>query len=194
MCIREEAAMRDRSAAANSGIAVYQGVEPIDIGGTVGVISMARRVLPAIEVAIVAAEPGQVALAAGLSIIAQHGFADALTFDQVIVPGDLYWRLILAAAGVLDGRAATTRRHATDAEDRPPLARPAELGRDIRAREVLVVDESVVTGGGVALAIDATLYLIGRLRGDDARGEVARVIEYDRAWKANRAALGIEQG
>ena len=213
--------MRDRSAAANFGIVVYQGVEPIDIGGTVGVISMARRVLPAIEAAVVAAEPGQVALAGGLSIIAQHGFADALTFDQVIVCGGPGWpaaaedaslraflrrqpaasiasvctgALILAAAGVLDGRAATTRRRPTGAEDRAPLARLAELGRDIRAREALVVDAGVVTGGGVALAIDATLYLIGRLYGDDARNEVARVIEYDRAWEANRAALGIERG
>jgi transcriptional regulator GlxA family with amidase domain len=102
--------------------------------------------------------------------------------------------LILAAAGVLDGRAAPTRRRATGAEDRPPLARLAELGHDIRAREALVVDAGVVTGGGVALAIDATLYLIGRLYGDDARDEVARVVEYDRAWEANRAALAIERG
>ena len=85
--------MRDRSAAAIFGIVVYQGVEPIDIGGTVGVISMARRVLPAIEAAVVAAEPGQVALAGGLSIIAQHGFADALTFES----GDSLWRPRLAS-------------------------------------------------------------------------------------------------
>ena len=125
--------MRDRSAAANFGIVIYQGVEPIYIGGTVGVISMARRMLPAIEAAVVAAEPGQVALAGGLSIIAQH----ALTFDQVIVCGGPGWpaaaedasllaflrrqpatsiasvctgALILAAAGVLDGRAATVAR------------------------------------------------------------------------------------
>ena len=39
------------------------------------------------EAAVVAAEPGQLALAGGLSIIAQHGFAEALVFDQVIVCG-----------------------------------------------------------------------------------------------------------
>ena len=35
------------------------------------------------------------------------------------------------------------------------------------------------------------LYLIGRLYGDNARDEVARIIEYDHVWAANRAALGI---
>jgi transcriptional regulator GlxA family with amidase domain len=53
-----------------------------------------------------------------------------------------------------------------------------------------VVDCGVVTGGGVSLAIDATLYLLGRLYGAAAADEVARAIEYDRAYAANRAALG----
>ena len=49
----------------------------------------------------------------------------------------------------------------------------------------------MVTGGGVSLAIDVTLYLIGRIYGDAARDAVAALIEYDRAFAANRAALGI---
>jgi hypothetical protein len=44
--------------------------------------------------------------------------------------------------------------------------------------------------GGVSLAIDGTLYLIGRLYGRGAQDEVARLIEYDRAYEANRVALG----
>jgi len=48
----------------------------------------------------------------------------------------------------------------------------------------------MVTSGGVSLAIDGTLYLIGRQYGEDVRDEIARVIEYDRAFAANRAALG----
>jgi transcriptional regulator GlxA family with amidase domain len=57
-------------------------------------------------------------------------------------------------------------------------------------RPAAVVDAGVVTGGGVCLAIDATLYLIGRFYGDDALDDVARLIEYDRAFAANKAALG----
>jgi transcriptional regulator GlxA family with amidase domain len=54
----------------------------------------------------------------------------------------------------------------------------------------VVEDGAVITGGGVSLAIDATLYLIGTIYGEDARDEVAHVIEYDRAYEANRLALG----
>ena len=50
--------LKQRDEPARFGIVIYPGVEPIDIGGTAGVISMARRVLPAIECVTVAAEPG----------------------------------------------------------------------------------------------------------------------------------------
>jgi transcriptional regulator GlxA family with amidase domain len=101
--------------------------------------------------------------------------------------------MILGASGVLDGRLATTRRHAVGAEAVAPLEM---LGRDgaVRTTVASVVDAGVVTGGGVSLAIDATLYLLGRIYGEDAAAEVARVIEYDRAYAANRAALGFVMG
>jgi transcriptional regulator GlxA family with amidase domain len=61
----------------------------------------------------------------------------------------------------------------------------------VRTIVAAVVDDGVVTGGGVSLAIDATLYLIGRIYGPDAMHQVAGVIEYDRALAANRAGLGV---
>ena len=67
--------MRQRSEPARFGVVVYPGVEPIDIGGTVGVISMARRVLPAIECITIAARPGPLELAGGLTMVAAAGFA-----------------------------------------------------------------------------------------------------------------------
>lgn len=69
--------MKDRTASALFGIVVYEGVEPIDIGGTVGVISMAKRVLPAIDSITIAERAGPVTLAGGLTVLAQAGFADA---------------------------------------------------------------------------------------------------------------------
>lgn len=213
--------MKDRNAAALFGIVVYDGVEPIDIGGTVGVISMARRVLPAIESVTIAETAGPVELAGGLSIIAQAGFADAPVCDVVMVCGGPGWRretanpamldflrkpstaqvtsvctgaMILGAAGLLDGRMATTRRSAVGSEAQSPLQELASLAPTSRAQAAAVVDDgAVVTGGGVSLAIDATLYLIGKIYGEDARAEVAQVIEYDRAYDANRAALGHAQ-
>jgi len=213
--------MKDRNAAALFGIVVYDGVEPIDIGGTVGVISMARRVLPAIESVTIAETAGPVELAGGLSIIAQAGFVDAPVCDVVMVCGGPGWRretanpamldflrkpstaqvtsvctgaMILGAAGLLDGKMATTRRSAVGSEAQSPLQELASFAPTSRAQAAAVVDDgAVVTGGGVSLAIDATLYLIGKIYGEDARAEVAQVIEYDRAYDANRAALGHVQ-
>jgi transcriptional regulator GlxA family with amidase domain len=99
--------------------------------------------------------------------------------------------MILGAAGVLDGRTATTRRSAVGSEAQSPLAELAALAPAARGQVAAVVEDgAIVTGGGVSLAIDSTLYLLGKIYGEIARDEVARVIEYDRAFEANRLALG----
>jgi len=71
-----------------------------------------------------------------------------------------------------------------------PLDRIAQ-NPAIQARVAVVVDDLVVTGGGVSLAIDTTLYLLGRIYGEAAARDVAAIIEYDRALAANRDALGL---
>jgi transcriptional regulator GlxA family with amidase domain len=202
------------------GILIYPGVEPIDIGGTAGVISMATRVLPNVTATTIARHAGPVRLAGGLAVNADHGIDTVPPCDVVIVCGGPGWpdaaadaallgyvkslppngiasvctgALILAAAGVLDGRTATTRRWAAGAETIAPLDRLALAGT-IRTRQAAVVDDGVVTGGGVSLAIDTTLYLLGRFYGEAAAAEVARVLEYDRSRAANTAALGVLAG
>jgi transcriptional regulator GlxA family with amidase domain len=200
------------------GIVVYPGVEPIDIGGTIGVISMARRILPGITSIAIAERPGVVRLAGGLAILVSTGFDACPACDAFIVCGGPGWEHeaenpimrrflgalpdgmvasvctgagILAAAGILDGRCATSRRRSVGAESQSPLSRLAEFSPSTTPREAAIVDDKgVVTAGGVSLAIDGTLYLIGQLYGADACENVARLIEYDRAWAANRAALG----
>jgi len=209
--------MKQPSDAVRFGVLVYPDVEPIDLGGTIGVLSMARRLLPGLASAVIAREAGPVRLAGGLTVLADHGVEDAPDFDVVIVCGGAGWpavaadpavgaylrrlpagrlasvctgALILAECGVLDGRDATTRRLATGSETTAPLDLLGRGGR-IRTHAATVVDAGVVTGGGVSLAIDATLYLLGRLYGEPAAAEIAAVIEYDRAYAANRAALGL---
>src|SRR4029453_15527183 len=132
------------------GIVVYEDVEPIDVGATFGVLSMARRIEPAIEMFLVAARAGTVRLAGGLEVVAHHGFADCPAADAFIVTGGPGWKreaanpamlhflrdlprttgvvasvctgaMILAAAGLLDGHHATTKREGTGGEV-PPLA------------------------------------------------------------------------
>ena len=210
--------MKQKSEDALLGVVVYDGVEPIDIGGTVGVISMASRVLPALRYAVIAERKGPVRLASGLTIMADCDFADAPECDVYIVAGGPGWRdqtenaamlgflaakspsklasvctgaLILAASGRLAGKTATTRRSAVGGEKDVPLALLGLRGHLRAARPAAVVDDAgTVTSGGVSLAIDGTLYILGALYGDRIRDEVASMIEYDRAYAANRDALG----
>jgi transcriptional regulator GlxA family with amidase domain len=155
------------------GIVVYEGVEPIDIGATFGVLSMARRVEPGIEMFLVAGRAGVVRRAGTTGVVAS------------VCTG----AMLLAAAGLLDGRRATTKREVTGAEV-PPIAILRDRHPAVRVLTARVVDEgAVVTGGGVSLAIDLTLHLIGRLCGATVAAETARIIEYTAAWRANAAAF-----
>lgn len=211
--------MKSRSQAARIGIVIYDGVEPIDVGGTAGVVSMARRVLPAISSVMIAERAGAVRLAGDVTVMADADFHNVPPCDVFVVCGGPGWReqvrnpailaflksrrreeiasvctgaLILAAAGTLDGLRATTRRTAVGTETDSPLSLiPAYAKGAMPQASLVVEDQGVVTSGGVSLAIDGTLYLIGRIYGEDARDEVAKVIEYDRAFEANRRALGI---
>jgi len=194
-------------------IFIYDGVEPIDLA-TYGVLSMARRVAPSIELCTIAPGGGVVKLASGLRVIADHGIDYAPPCDVLVVTGGPGWEaqtrseptlaflraqkpgtrlvsvctgaMILAAAGVLDGKKATTKREVV-----PPEASPLELMRQrhpaIEVDAASVVDcGSVTTGGGVSLCIDTMLHVLARELGVPVAMETARILEYSRAWEANR--------
>ena len=194
------------------GVFIYPGVEPIDLA-TFGVLSMARRVAPEVEIVTIAPVAGTVALSNGLKVVADHGIDDAPSCAVVIVTGGPGWvdqvsaeptlrylrevaahgtiasvctgAMILAASGVLDGLPATTKRNVVGPEE-PPLD---VLRRDypgVRAHEASLVDAgTVITGGGVSLCIDATLHILERMLGPAVARQTARLIEYDRAREAN---------
>ena len=195
------------------GIFIYDGVEPIDLA-TFGVLSMARRIAPEIAICTIAPRAGPVALANGLKVSADFGIGDAPACDLVIVTGGPGWPvqaeaeatldyirrvhasgriasvctggMILAASGILNGGPATTKREVV-----PPEKSPLEIMRTtyphIDVREAMLVDRGgVVTGGGVSLCIDTTLYLLAGMLGQHVADETARIMEYSRAWQANR--------
>lgn len=194
---------------------IYRGAEPIDLA-TFGVLSMARRVEPGIDITTVAPEPGIVELASGLQVVSRYGMDDFPGADVLIVTGGPGWEtvaddpavqaflrrtatqtvmasvctgaMILAAAGILDGRRATTKREVVAGETPPSelLAKSPQIDV-VNAR---VVDEgTVITGGGVTLCIDTMLHLLERYFGETKASDVARIIEYSRAWKANGQAI-----
>jgi transcriptional regulator GlxA family with amidase domain len=196
------------------GIFIYDGVEPIDLA-TFGVLSMARRIAPEIEICTIAPQAGPVALANGLNVSADFGIDDAPACDLVIVTGGPGWSaraesgptldyirrvhasgriasvctggMILAASGILDDGPATTKRQVV-----PPEKSPIEVMRatypQIDVREAMLVDRGggLVTGGGVSLCIDTTLHLLAGMLGQHVADETARIMEYSRAWQANR--------
>jgi transcriptional regulator GlxA family with amidase domain len=81
--------------------------------------------------------------------------------------------LVFAAAGLLDGRPATTHWSA--------LERLAEYGNGIRVdREARFVDDgNVVTAAGVSAGIDMALHLVARLESVERARSVRRYIQYD---------------
>jgi transcriptional regulator GlxA family with amidase domain len=80
---------------------------------------------------------------------------------------------VLAAAGLLDGRPATTHWSA--------LERLPEYGKDIEVRpdDRFVDDGNVITAAGVSAGIDMALHLIARLDSVEAARRIRRYIQYD---------------
>lgn len=80
--------------------------------------------------------------------------------------------MILAAAGVLDGRRATTHRSALEELRATP---------GVTAMEERVVDEGdILTCGGVTSGLDLALHLVEREKGADAAELVAKEMEHER--------------
>ncbi len=196
------------------GILIYDGVEAIDLA-TFGVLSMARRIRPDIEICTIAPQSGVTTLANGLRVIADYDLRDAPHLDILVVTGGPGWQaqarspevlgfirrhldeipivsvctgsLILAASGVLDGKEATSKREVVPPEISPLERLRAEYPR-VTARNASLVDEgSIITGGGVSLCIDTMLHLLKTVFGPETATEIARTIEYQRAWAANLA-------
>jgi transcriptional regulator GlxA family with amidase domain len=194
------------------GVLIYEGVEPIDLA-TFGVLSMARRIRPEIEICTIAPRAGVTVLANGLRFIADYDLQTAPQLDILIVTGGSGWPeqarspemleflrrraakipvvsvctggLILAASGLLDHKAATTKRAVVPPE-LSPLQQLRDERPDVTVREASLVDEGdIITGGGVSLCIDTMLHLLKKSFGPEVAAETARIIEYQRAWAAN---------
>jgi transcriptional regulator GlxA family with amidase domain len=156
--------------------------------------------LPGAEVVFVAEQAGPVRNESGnLALTADATLTDVPRPDIILVPGGpgtdavaeggpvLDWvraadqtstwttsvctgSLILAAAGLLTGRRATSYWTA--------LGQLAQLGADAVSQRV-VFDGKYVTAAGVSSGIDMALALAGRLAGDEVAQAIQLGIEYD---------------
>jgi transcriptional regulator GlxA family with amidase domain len=178
-------------------IVVYPGFTALDFVGPYEVLQR----LPDAEIRFVWHEPGPITAESGvLTIGATHSFAETPSPDVVLVPGGLTtveharderllewvrqahqsatWTasvcsgsLILAAAGLLNGRRATSHWAAL-----PILKR---LGAIPVGDERVVHEEDIVTSAGVSAGIDLALWLAGQIGGDDRAKTIQLTIEYD---------------
>ena len=156
--------------------------------------------VPGAKVTFVAAEPGLKRTDMGtLGMMADAALDDLAHPEIIVVPGGpgemlprahqptLDWlrtahetstwttsvctgSLILGAAGILDGRRATSHWLALDVL--------ASFGAEPTSERV-VVDGKIVTAAGVSAGIDMGLTLAGLLAGDDAAKAIQLGIEYD---------------
>lgn len=175
---------------------LYDGLAPLDAVGPYEVL----RNVPGWEVRTVAKEKGEVRSEDGtLALLADHALEEVSAPQIVLVPGGIGNRglladeelvdwlrevdretkwttsvctgsLLLGAAGLLDGKRATTNWLQLDAL--------AEFGAEpVGGR--FVEDGKVITAAGVTAGIDMALYLVSREVGPELAQAVQLGIEYD---------------
>jgi putative intracellular protease/amidase len=180
----------------NIAIVLYDKFTALDAIGPYEVLSR----LPGASVTFLAPEAGPVRTDNGmLTLIAERSLGEVTEPDIVLVPGGpgevaaraggatLDWlrqadststwttsvctgSLILAAAGLLDGKRATSHWLAID-ELRRLGAEPVD--------ERVVFDGKLVTAAGVSAGIDMALALAARIAGDTVAQAIQLGIEYD---------------
>ncbi len=173
---------------------VFDRMTPLDAVGPLEIIGR----LPDADVRIVGKRAGPVR-AGPIGLVADYGLDDVRSPDILLIPGAadmssvvsdsevLDWvraadagsawttsvctgALVLGAAGLLDGRRATTHWSALD--------RLAGYGA-IPVRERVVTDGKVMTGAGVSAGIDMALTLLGAIAGEAHAQFVQLMTEYD---------------
>lgn len=175
---------------------LFEDVTALDLVGPLEVLGN----LPEAEFVFVSAKPGPVvAERTGMALGPTRKFSQVDAADALIVPGGtgtrrliedqptLEWlkeidrttdltasictgSLLLAAAGLLTGRSATT--HWAEIEQLERLGANA-------VRERVVRDGKYVTAAGVSAGIDMALTLVQQLFGDDLAQAIQLGIEYD---------------
>lgn len=180
------------------GIVLFPGFETLDVYGPVEMWGN----VPEFELVVVAETTGPVRSAQGPATLAEVSFANAPPLDILFVPGGMgtmaqlgnpamlaflkerrasaelttsvcTGSLLLAAAGLLDERNATTNKLYFSMTRQHP-----DVRWQPRAR--WVDDGDVVTSSGVSAGLDMALHVVERLYGSSRADEIARWTEYVR--------------
>ncbi|MBA2580420.1 MAG: DJ-1/PfpI family protein [Thermoleophilaceae bacterium] len=174
---------------------LFDQITALDAIGPYEVLSR----VPGAEVRFVASRPGpQRADSGSVALVADYALSEVASTDIVVIPGGpgtrklvhddevLEWirsvhrgsrwtasvctgALLLGAAGILQGRRATTHWRS--------LERLRDYGAQ-PTRERMVEEGKIITAAGVSAGIDMALWLAGRVAGDDVAQAIQLTIEY----------------
>lgn len=177
-------------------VLAFDHISPFHLSVPCVVFGEAHPGVPAFELRVCAVQPGRIRTTAGFGLEVQHGLEAMAAAQIVIVPswhnpderppqvlldalsaahrrgaqvvGLCLGACVLAEAGLLDGRAASTHwAFAQDFAQRYPQVR---LDADV----LYVSDGNLLTSAGTAAGLDCCLYLLRTLCGAEAANSVAR--------------------
>lgn len=188
------------------GAVLYKGFEVLDLYGP---LEMFGNLGPELEIVTVAQTKGAVKSGQGPETVATYDFDDCPALDLILLPGGwgtmqelenpvmleflrrrsveaetvmsvCSGSAILAKAGLLDGRRATSNKQffaiATAQSDRVEWVEKARW----------VEDGRFATSSGVSAGTDMALGVIARLYGEDKARELSELTEYERQTDAGR--------
>lgn len=184
------------------GILAFPDMEVLDYAGPYEVFNVVGELVGGFSVESLALTDGPVAARGGFTVVPDRVLPGGPVPDVVVIPGGggsralvdqdmlLDWlrsaaaeaevvasvctgSLVLAAAGLLADRPATTHHDAFG-----ELAAISPSTQVVTDRRFVHAGENIWTSGGISAGIDLALHLVERLGGDEARAVVATEMEW----------------
>jgi len=199
--------------AARIGVYVFHGAEVVDWAAPYGVMAVARRLDPEIDVFLVGDSLQPVVGTGNLMVIPKYFLDHRPSMTAFVIPGGIGTRTeitnerliqfvkelpestllatvctgswVLGIAGLLDGLPATSRKEGDPSEKIVPLDRLKQYAPKVELSRARIVDTGrIITAGGISSGMEMGFYLLERHGYDDRFVlEVARIMEYAKQWE-----------
>ena len=183
------------------GILLFDDVEELDFVGPLEVFGIASKLVESLTVITVSKDGRPIRARYGLQVQPDHGFDNCPALDLLIVPGGRGARLgarrdketiafvkahaakkpiasictgaiVLAEAGLLNGKKATTHHTAIETLRQYPEVTVVEGPR-------FVLEGKVATSAGITAGIDLALEFVRNDFGEKVAGDVVEEMEYE---------------